>query len=124
MNIFNGFEKNTPTDPRIGTKALTSGSGTIYLTDDGTASGNALLSSAPFPPMCWINSSANSYPAQGTISGDLKTLTINANQQGTTNTNALINLLGGLTSLVSGITYTSVPNGTVANYILIGAQLA
>lgn len=119
---LNGLFKDVPSDPRMGTVTITSGAGVKYLTDDGTATGNALLASS-LGVLAWINSSSNSYPCQGVLSGDLKTLTIGANQQGTTSTNALVSLLGGLGSFLTGVNYSAAPNSTVVNYLILG-QLA
>lgn len=116
---MNGLPHDTPGDIRYGTVTITSGLAVKYLTDDGTVTGNALLSSAVCA-MAWINNSSNSYPCQASLSGDLKTLTVGANQQGTTSTNALINLLGAATAFITGVSYSSAPNSTVVNYLILG----
>lgn len=122
MNIFNGLEKDTAQDPRMGSAMMTSGTATVYVTDDGTITGNGHLQpSGTYLVITWINDKGNSYPCQGVLSNSNKTLTLGANQQGTTSTNGLINLLGGLTSFVTGVNYSAVPNGTVVNYLIIGA---
>lgn len=118
---INGGFYDTPDDPRMGTGTTSGGTGTAvkYITDDSTATGNALLSSA-VGVIAWINDKSNAYPCQGVLSSDLKTLTLGANKQGVSNTNVLINLIGGLTSVVTGINYTAVANGIVINYLILG----
>lgn len=38
MNLINGLEKDTAQDPRVGSTAMTSGSATVYITDDAELS--------------------------------------------------------------------------------------
>lgn len=117
----NGTDIDEPTDPRMGSATMTSGVATVYITDDGLVGGNGMLNpSGSYFVMTWINNKGNAYPCEGVLSNSNKTLTLGANQQGTTNANALLTLLGALGSFVTGINYSAVPNGTVVNYFILG----
>ncbi len=54
------------------------------------------------------------------LSGDKKTLTLTVTRQGTTSGNVLLNLLGALTSVLTGIVYNAAPNGTIVYLTIKG----
>lgn len=84
----------------LGTKA-------IYLTDDRTASGMALFTSAAqIVPIININDPAGVYGRGWTISGDLKTLTVSATKQVPSG----VTLLG--VNVLTTLTLSAAPNGT------------
>lgn len=98
----------------IGGGTTTNGVATIYLTQNGTATGAAIFTKKPliFPSAEYNASTATDAPAPSikSLSADFKTLTLQASR------GASVSLLG-LTTLS---TSQYVPNGTVINVFAIG----
>lgn len=100
-----------------------SGSVTFYLTDNGASNGNAIFTnvykeSANF----WIEDANNAYQFSSySLSGDKKTLTLGITRLGTSAGTALLNLIGGTLSVLTGITFgNAATNGTTVYLAIKG----
>lgn len=108
--------------PAATSATTTSGVATLYFTTTGDSSGTALFNTFYPETLTWfINDHTNQYSVGGyTVSGDKKTVTVNFTRLTTSNTNVLVNLLGALTSVLTGINNTAVPNGTTIRVSIWG----
>ncbi len=101
---------------------VSGGTVTFPLTLDHTSTGTAIFTnvykeSANFR----VDDNAAAYQFGGfTLSANKKTLTMTATKLGTTSANALLNLIGGVVSVVTGITFTAAPNGVVVHLSIKG----
>lgn len=102
------------TNPKILTvsKTTTGGVATIYLTDNGLATGNALFASGVLAVQPQANDSSTVYAWSWTISADRKTLTLTAKKSAT----PLLSLLG-VNILAQP---ANVPDGTVVFAVAVG----
>lgn len=112
------FIKNKD-DTKTWAGTTTTGVCTIYLTQNGLSAGLAYYVSVKGIVVAFTGNDTNLGKSY-TISGDLKTLTITATQQSFSSGNALLNLLGGLVSVLTGVTVAAVPNGTQLTAIVTG----
>lgn len=103
----NGTLKTAP-KTYMTTGTVASGTVTFNLTDDNTATGNALFSTIYKESLnWWIDDAANQYQVGGyTVAGNLKTLTLTINRLGT--------VILGL------IQFTVAANGTTVNITVWG----
>lgn len=127
IDLLEFYNAGTPVlTPKVnvGSVAIAGGAGlvTFYLTDTGAAGGNALFANVnldsiqPFIP----DSSASYAFSAPSYNSTTKALTLTVNKLGTSTTNVLLNLLGSLTSVLTGITYAAAPNGTVVKMMVWG----
>lgn len=119
MQILNGVLSETPTTPIHGVITTTSGTATVYLTDDATSGGNALFS-AITGVIASVNDSTGAFAVSSSIAGDLKSVTFTVKKLGSSSQNALITLIGGLASFLTALTYSNASNGTEVHYQVIG----
>lgn len=121
-SMYEGTTKHMLTKTWTGTATTSGGTATFYLTDDGTGSGAAIFStvvksSANF----WIESTTSQYQfGNYTLSGDKKTLTVSVTYLSASTGNVLLNLLGAVTSVLTGLTYSAVPNGVTVHMSIRG----
>lgn len=106
--------------------AIAGGAGlvTFHPTDDGTGSGNALYSEIEVDSInAYIFDNAALYAiGSPTVSGDKKTITMTVNKLGASSANALLNLLGGVVSVLNGLTLTAAPNGVTVKCAVTGIK--
>lgn len=88
----------------------------IYLTDDGTAGGNALFSSVNFMHAKFVSSDPTLGCAYPTISGDLKTLTVGVVKQ-------TFNVISLLSTNILGSVSTGNPASGTALKVLVQGTL-
>lgn len=95
-----------------GTVSGTGGLAPVYLTDTGTAGGNALFGTGVLSVQPVVNDASTVYPIAWTLSGDRKTLTVTLNKAAT----PLLSLLG-INILAAP---TASPSGTLAQVLVTG----
>lgn len=87
---------------------------TIGATTTGTPICNTIYSATPYPN---VPDPSNNYSFGNYVfSADKRTFNVTANKLGFTSANVLLNLLGALTNVLTGPTYTAVANGTVVGF--------
>lgn len=108
----NGIKKSNVKELMTSASVL-SGVVSFNLTDSST--GLAVFSNIYKESVSvWVEDDNDEFEFSGySVAGDRKSLGININRRSTSSTNALINLLGGVTTFLTGITYVAAPNGTV-----------
>lgn len=88
-----------------------SGNATVYLTDNGISGGNAVFSDV-YSVTPFVNDASDNYCYQYSLSGDKKTLTVNAKSSSAVNVALLgLSLLGAP---------MNVPNGTTIHILVVG----
>jgi len=90
----------------------TNGAVTFYLTNDGTAGGSAICPMAVRHVNITVNDQQNTYGVGFATSTPNKSIYIPVMVRQFTTGNALLNLLGGLVSVITGTTVASSTNGT------------
>lgn len=110
--------------PRSTSGTVTSGVATFYLTDTDAAGGNALFSTVYMESLTWwINDSTGQYAVGSyTLAANKKSFTLSVTKLTGASTNVLINLLGGLTSVLTGFSNVNAANGTVISVMIWGKQ--
>lgn len=109
-----------------GSATVAGGSGVarFYLDSNNDGTGTALYSEVyPTTVQAYVLNSANVYiPSAVTVDGSRKYIDITMKQQAFSSSNALISLIGGLASFITGQTFGAAPNGTAINVLVIGKQ--
>lgn len=79
-----GYVKDAP-KLYVSSGLVSTGTITLYITDDGTATGNAMFTSVWKESLnWWIDDGANQYQLGSyTVAGDMKSITLNVNRLGT-----------------------------------------
>lgn len=106
-----------------GSVTVSGGTATYYLTTDGTSTGTALFSNNVFKSTAnfWVDDANNSFVYGGyTVSNSNRTLVVSISRLSASSSNALINLLGAVTSFLTGIVFTGAANGTVVHLRIRG----
>jgi len=95
------------------TGTTTGGAVTFYMTNGGGSGGAALCTQTPDHVDIYIVDATNTYGWGHTITNSNKNLNISVNVRTFTSGNALLNLIGGLVSVLTGTSLSPAPNGTV-----------
>lgn len=95
---------------------------TWNLTLENTSTGTPIFNNVFFESVNFgVNNSGGNWSyGDYTFSADKRQFSATVTKLGTSNTNVLINLVGGLTSVVSGLNNAAAPNGTVVNLDIKG----